>query len=220
MAVPAHDERDYEFAEKYQIEIRRVIAHPDGDEDKGKLPYSGPGHMVNSENTMEWRLMPANRKSFPTSRQRLWAREQSTISYATGYFRASVTGVNPFLWSGSATMTSKKPYLVKACSKTCYPKNPSPQIRTVKPFMPSPSRLRIALKTPEVENYQPAGTGESPLATITDWLDIWFNLKTGKSVSAWKLNRMVITGYPLPARPIPCPSGRFLLVSLTVPGPN
>ena len=48
MAVPAHDERDHEFAEKYQIEIRRVIAHPDGDEDKGKLPYSGPGHMVNS----------------------------------------------------------------------------------------------------------------------------------------------------------------------------
>ena len=35
MAVPAHDERDYEFAEKYQIEIRRVIAHPDDNEEKG-----------------------------------------------------------------------------------------------------------------------------------------------------------------------------------------
>ena len=48
MAVPAHDERDYEFAEKFGIEIRRVIAHPDGDEEKSKLPYSGPGVMVNS----------------------------------------------------------------------------------------------------------------------------------------------------------------------------
>jgi leucyl-tRNA synthetase len=34
-----------------------------------------------------------------------------------------------------------------------------------------------------VENYQPAGTGESPLATITDWLDIWFDLETGNSLS-------------------------------------
>ncbi|MDA7823686.1 leucine--tRNA ligase, partial [Opitutales bacterium] len=48
MAVPAHDERDYEFAEKFDIPIRRVIAHPDGDEEKGKLPYSGAGNMVNS----------------------------------------------------------------------------------------------------------------------------------------------------------------------------
>ena len=28
MAVPAHDERDFEFAEKFGIEIRQVIAHP------------------------------------------------------------------------------------------------------------------------------------------------------------------------------------------------
>ena len=41
----------------------------------------------------------------------------------------------------------------------------------------------LPLKLPEVENYQPAGTGESPLATITDWLDIWFNLESGQSVS-------------------------------------
>ena len=48
MAVPAHDERDFEFAEKFGIEIRRVIAHPEGNEEKGRLPYSGPGVMVNS----------------------------------------------------------------------------------------------------------------------------------------------------------------------------
>ena len=49
MAVPAHDERDFEFAEKFGIEIRRVIAHPDeGMKRNGTLPYSGPGVMVNS----------------------------------------------------------------------------------------------------------------------------------------------------------------------------
>ena len=41
MAVPAHDERDFEFAEKHGLEVRRVI---EGDE----LPYPGDGPMVNS----------------------------------------------------------------------------------------------------------------------------------------------------------------------------
>ena len=48
MAVPAHDERDHEFAEKFGIEIKRVIANPNRDETESKLPYSGPGVMVNS----------------------------------------------------------------------------------------------------------------------------------------------------------------------------
>ena len=42
MAVPAHDTRDYEFAEKFGLEIRRVIEG--GDE----LPYTGDGPMVSS----------------------------------------------------------------------------------------------------------------------------------------------------------------------------
>jgi leucyl-tRNA synthetase len=41
MAVPAHDERDFEFARAFGLEIRRVI-------DCGELPCSGDGPMVNS----------------------------------------------------------------------------------------------------------------------------------------------------------------------------
>jgi len=41
MSVPAHDERDYEMAEKYNLEIRRVI-------NGGDLPYLEEGEMVNS----------------------------------------------------------------------------------------------------------------------------------------------------------------------------
>ena len=41
MAVPAHDERDYEFAQAFGLEIRRVI-------DCGELPCTGDGPMVNS----------------------------------------------------------------------------------------------------------------------------------------------------------------------------
>jgi leucyl-tRNA synthetase len=41
MAVPGHDTRDYAFAEKFGLEIRRVI-------DCGDLPCTGDGPMVNS----------------------------------------------------------------------------------------------------------------------------------------------------------------------------
>jgi leucyl-tRNA synthetase len=45
MAVPAHDERDYAFAEAFALPIRRVIGNPEGDDE---LPYAGDGPMVNS----------------------------------------------------------------------------------------------------------------------------------------------------------------------------
>jgi leucyl-tRNA synthetase len=50
MAVPAHDERDYEFARAYELPIRRVIEGTDEQarDDEG-LPYSGDGAMVNSD---------------------------------------------------------------------------------------------------------------------------------------------------------------------------
>ncbi len=48
MAVPAHDERDLEFAKKYGIEIRTVIAPPDWDGEDLEEAYAGEGTMVNS----------------------------------------------------------------------------------------------------------------------------------------------------------------------------
>ena len=45
MAVPAHDERDYEFAKKYNLEIREVIKPVD---ENAELPYSDYGILINS----------------------------------------------------------------------------------------------------------------------------------------------------------------------------
>ena len=48
MGVPAHDERDFAYAKKYDLPIRTVIAPPGwGGEDLVEA-YTGPGEMVNS----------------------------------------------------------------------------------------------------------------------------------------------------------------------------
>jgi leucyl-tRNA synthetase len=49
MSVPGHDQRDYEFATKYGIEIRRVIREVAGSEEETTLPFeSEDGILVNS----------------------------------------------------------------------------------------------------------------------------------------------------------------------------
>ncbi|MHB1335116.1 MAG: leucine--tRNA ligase [Candidatus Humimicrobiaceae bacterium] len=50
MAVPAHDERDFDFARKYNIEIREVISVSGQTSGKIKEVYTGEGVMVNSGN--------------------------------------------------------------------------------------------------------------------------------------------------------------------------
>jgi leucyl-tRNA synthetase len=48
MAVPAHDERDFDFARRYGIEIRVVISPPDWDGAPLTEAYTGEGNLVNS----------------------------------------------------------------------------------------------------------------------------------------------------------------------------
>ena len=50
MAVPGHDQRDYDFAERYGIEIRRVLIEREGDDPAAPLSaaFEGYGPMVNS----------------------------------------------------------------------------------------------------------------------------------------------------------------------------
>jgi leucyl-tRNA synthetase len=48
MAVPAHDERDFEFAQRYDLPIREVIAPPGGPQKMLREAYLGPGALVNS----------------------------------------------------------------------------------------------------------------------------------------------------------------------------
>src|SRR5204862_7624610 len=42
----------------------------------------------------------------------------------------------------------------------------------------------LPLPSPEVQSYLPSGSGESPLANVTEWLEVWVNFTTGESVPA------------------------------------
>ena len=98
MAVPAHDERDFEFATKYSLPIKPVIKPVDSD-------LSVPLTQAYVEHGL--RLIQANfpalrfRRQWTRSRRRWkrrdWVKNECTTVCATGAFRASATGVVLFL---------------------------------------------------------------------------------------------------------------------------
>ncbi|MCG3675372.1 leucine--tRNA ligase [Aliarcobacter butzleri] len=50
MAVPAHDQRDFEFAKKYNLPIKQVIVGPDGIIENQTEAYTAEGRLIESEN--------------------------------------------------------------------------------------------------------------------------------------------------------------------------
>src|SRR4051812_11100469 len=42
----------------------------------------------------------------------------------------------------------------------------------------------LPLALPDVQSFLPSGNGESPLANVPEWLEIWFNHETGEAVPA------------------------------------
>jgi leucyl-tRNA synthetase len=182
MAVPAHDERDFEFAEKFNIPIKQVISPKD--DEPVKLPYSGNGLMINSAefdgldadecknkiiSNLESKGAGKKAVNFKLrdwifSRQRYWGEPIPLVWVsADDYEKAKAS-------SGLISkLLPNQPVISKTPNSTLY-------------ALPLPES-ELPLELPKVKNYQPAGTGESPLATIKEWLDVWFDLSTGRTVS-------------------------------------
>ena len=98
MCVPAHDDRDFEFATKFGIPIIQVIAKDGKEIENMTEAYTeASGTMINSG---EWNGMESSvlKKEAPEMIEKMgnWPQELSTTSCATGYSPARDTGASRF----------------------------------------------------------------------------------------------------------------------------
>ncbi len=147
MAVPAHDERDYEFAVAFDLPIVEVI-RPEGQDEPitnedGRPPlHVGPGRLVNSP-------------GFDGLTVEEGKREVVAAMAAQGVAEATVT-YRMRDWVFARQRYWGEPIPIIYCDD-CGPQAvPEDQL---------PVRL------PDVESYQPTGTGESPLAAIESFVN-------------------------------------------------
>ncbi|MBQ7679572.1 MAG: leucine--tRNA ligase, partial [Butyrivibrio sp.] len=143
MCVPAHDDRDWEFAKKFGLPIIPVIS-PDGqDVDISEGAYTAAvGTMINSG---DWN----GRKSEDLKR------EAPAMIEAAGYGRKT-TNYKLRDWVFSRQRYWGEPIPIVHCEKCGAVAVPEDQL----PVM-----------LPKVDSYQPTDTGESPLAAIDSWVN-------------------------------------------------
>jgi leucyl-tRNA synthetase len=147
MAVPAHDERDFEFAKKFGLPIIQVVEPPDPqDAERAKreeLCFTGDGKAINSG--------PFN--GLPTAE-----------------FKEKITAWLAERGQGRKAINYKlRDWLF---SRQRYWGEPFPILHTEDGRVIGLSEDELPLRLPEVEDYRPPGTGDSPLAKVTDWVNV------------------------------------------------
>ncbi len=99
MCVPAHDERDFVFAHKYDLPLRVVIQNEKQNLKVGEMKeaYVGEGELVNSAKFSGLNSEKPERRLQSGCRRKKWAHLRCIIVCVIGVFPANATGVPPFL---------------------------------------------------------------------------------------------------------------------------
>ncbi len=147
MAVPAHDDRDFEFATKFNLPIIPVVEPADLKQAElvrqGRLCFIGDGTAINSG-----RFNGLSTSQFKEKITQ-WLAEKKLGKKAVNY------KLRDWLFS-----------------RQRYWGEPFPILHIGNGGLVGLSEKDLPLRLPPVENYKPAGTGESPLANIKEWVNI------------------------------------------------
>ncbi|MCU6602610.1 leucine--tRNA ligase [Peribacillus frigoritolerans] len=139
MAVPAHDERDYEFAVKFDLPIKEVVAGGDVTSEA----YTGDGLHVNSE------FLDGLNKEEAISTMIKWLEEKEIGTKKITY------RLRDWLFS-----------------RQRYWGEPIPIIHWEDGTMSPVKEEELPLILPKTTDIKPSGTGESPLANISEWVNV------------------------------------------------
>lgn len=145
MAVPAHDDRDFEFAKTFDLEIIPVLAGGD----VTKAPFTEDGEHINSE------FLNGLNKHEAIDKMVAWLEENGVGKKEVSY------RLRDWLFS-----------------RQRYWGEPIPIIHWEDGTTTALSEEELPLRLPKADNIKPSGTGESPLANITDWVNV-VDPKTG-----------------------------------------
>jgi len=147
MAVPAHDERDFEFATKFSLPIIPVVQPPDAGQAslvrQGKLCFIGDGTAINSG---------------------------QFNGQSTAQFKENITNWLAEKGLGQKSINYKlRDWLF---SRQRYWGEPFPILHTEDGRVTGLSENDLPLILPDVKDYKPAGAGEPPLANVHDWVNV------------------------------------------------
>ena len=142
MCVPAHDDRDFAFAKKFDLPIIPVISEDGKDPGELEEAYTKPGIMINSG---DWNGMKSEdaKKELPDKLEK-----QDICKVTTNYKLRD--------WVFSRQRYWGEPIPIIHC----------PHCGNV----PVPED-QLPVLLPDVDKYEPTGTGESPLAAIDSWVN-------------------------------------------------
>ncbi len=141
MAVPAHDERDWEFAKKFNMPIIEVVAGSPVDVKEAVFTDVATGTLVNSGFLNGLSVADAKEKIVEFLTERGIGHKKTNFKLRD--------------WVFSRQRYWGEPIPIVKCEKCGYTALPESE---------------LPLELPEVESYMPTDNGESPLAHITDWV--------------------------------------------------
>lgn len=152
MAVPAHDNRDFEFAKKYELPIVEVIQSQDGI-DKG--PYIGGGALINSGDWNGWQMPGEMGKVID------WLQVKSIGERVSQYHLRD--------WLISRQRYWGPPIPMIYC-ENCY-KAGRGELKEM-PGWYSEDEKNLPVLLPDVQDWKPMGTGKAPLASHPEFYEV------------------------------------------------